>query len=102
MYTVEHIVPKHWLPPELYNLNQNKAPAIRVFNNIKDDYFLCEWYEMRLQLCYKALFNWNLKKKDIDILRMGIRKFEQEEGHPFACDFCICYKIAPEYCIKNR
>ena len=68
---------------------------------MKADLFLCQWYDLRTGLAYKALENWNLKRTERKLIKEGIEKFN-EEITPNPCDFCVCYKIAPEYCLKTR
>lgn len=97
--SIEHIAPKHWLPVELYSLNENKAPAIKVFNFIKSDLFLCQWYDQRIALCYKAIDRWHIKTKDKQLVAQGIDNFRHLHWEN-PCSLCVCY--GTEYCIRQR
>lgn len=101
MHSIEHITPKHWLPPMLYNMRENKAPAIKVFNCMKADLYLCQWYDLRMGIAYKALDKWHLKHREKEVIEQGIQNFRKNVT-PYPCDLCICYKIAPQFCVRNR
>ena len=75
----------------------NIVPAIKIFNFIKGDRFLCEWEENKYDLCYHALLHWNIKQSDKKLLQQALK------GMPLLnpCDYCIC-RIYQGYCIKGR
>lgn len=96
-YSIEHLAPRHFLPRELYTLPANIVPAIKIFNMVKGDKFLCEWVEQKYDLCYHAYKNWNINLGDKRLLRQALN------GMPLInpCKYCIC-RIYKDYCIKGR
>lgn len=96
-FSKEHLAPRHFLPPELYTLPANIVPAIKIFNYVKGDRFLCEWEEYKYDLCYHALLHWNIKQSDKKLLQRALN------GMPLLnpCKYCIC-RIYKDYCIKGR
>lgn len=97
-YSIEHLAPRHFLPKELYTLPTNIVPAIKVFNFIKSDRFLCEWEEQKFDLCYHAYYHWNIKRADRLLLEKALK-----QGLPKInpCEYCIC-TIYRDYCVKRR
>lgn len=101
-YSIDHFVAKYWLPEYLYDLPENKYPAIKIMNNIKGIKMPCEWFDTRYQLCYYALQNWNLKLKDINIILNALDRFATEKDSLNPCQLCILSKKAKEYCYERR
>lgn len=98
--TKEHVVPKSKAPVYIANSPFNIRPAIKIFNNMKGDLFLCQWEDMKVELCYRALVNWHLKKKDKDCIIKALEVFER---HPYTrnpCKFCV-FSISQEYCFAR-
>ena len=50
--TKEHVVPKSRVPAYIATSPFNIQPAIKVFNNMKADMFLCEWEDKKIELCH--------------------------------------------------
>lgn len=101
-YSVDHFVAKFWLPRFLYNLPENKKPAIRIMNNIKGVKFPCEWYDTRYELCYIALQKWNLKSSDKNIIIEALDRFATEKDTLNPCQHCVLSSKAREYCYAQR
>lgn len=100
-YSVEHIVPRFWLPSRYYSLKENKAPAIKVINNIKGIHMPCEWFDMRYELTYHAYNNWKLKRPEKEVVYKALKRFEKsEEINP--CQYCILRKTAQMYCVERE
>lgn len=93
----EHLAPKSKLPYKIASLPYNIVPAIKIFNNIKGDLFLCEWEKVKYDLCFTAL-GWNLKFADRKLVEKALA-----DGMPKInpCKYCICM-FYQEYCVKNR
>lgn len=101
-YSREHIAPRSKLPKYLANHPYNIAPAIKIFNCIKADRFLCEWEDKKFELTYNALKTWNLKQANKDIIIKALDRFATEKESLVPCQHCILSKIATEYCYANR
>lgn len=101
-YSIDHYVPKFWLPVELYSLEQNKVPAIKIINHIKDIKMPCEWEAQKYDLCYNALQKWNLKHKNKDIIIRALDRFATEKETLNPCQQCILSDKAKEYCYERR
>ena len=101
-YSREHIVPQSKVPSYISSNPYNIAPAIKIFNCIKADRFLCEWEDKKFQLTYYALQHWNLKQTNKDIIMKALDRFATEKDSLNPCQHCILSKIATEYCYANR
>lgn len=101
-YSREHIVPQSKVPFYISSNPYNIAPAIKIFNCIKADRFLCEWEDKKFQLTYYALQHWNLKQTNKDIIMKALDRFATEKDSLNPCQHCILSKIATEYCYANR
>lgn len=99
--TKEHVVPKSKVPAFIANSPFNIKPAIKVFNNMKSDMFLCQWEDLKIDLCYKALQNWNLKKADKQCIIMAVNMFEDRIGQRNPCKNCLL-SVAQEYCFARE
>ena len=96
--SLEHYYAQSLLPEHLANNPYNLWWAIRVFNNVKGNLLPCVWMERRYRLCYNAVQNWNLKRSDRILLRIGL-----EDGLPDydPCYYCLGKKLT-EFCCKQR
>ena len=101
-YSREHIAPRSKIPAYLANNPYNIAPAIKIFNCIKADRFLCEWEDKKFELTYNALKTWNLKKANKDVIIEALDRFATEKDSLNPCQHCILSKIATEYCYAER
>ena len=101
-YSREHIVPRSKIPSYIASTPYNIAPAIKIFNYIKSDRFLCEWEDKKFELTYNALKTWNLKQANKDIIIKALDRFAAEKESPVPCQRCILSKIATEYCYAQR
>lgn len=101
-YSREHIVPRSKIPSYIASHPYNIAPAIKIFNCIKADRFLCEWEDKKFELTYNALKSWNLKQANKDIIIKALDRFATEKDSLNPCQHCILSKIATEYCYENR
>lgn len=99
--TKEHVVPKSKVPAFIANSPFNIKPAIKVFNNMKADMFLCQWEDLKIDLCYNALQNWNLKKADKQCIIMAVKMFEDRIGQRNPCTNCLL-SVAQEYCFARE
>lgn len=100
--TREHVAPKSKVPRFIAQQPYNIRPAIKIINNIKGNLFLCQWEDMKLDLCYHALYSYKLRPCDKHILRDAIEKFENEP-RPEACEICICaQKKYQSYCYDKQ
>ena len=97
-YSIDHYVAKYWLPKRLYTLKQNLYPAIKVINTIKGIYMPCEWEDKKLDLCYYAKENWNLKRADRETVKNAISLFEENPNIINPCRHCILSTKSSEYC----
>lgn len=98
--TKEHVVPKSKVPLFIANSTFNIRPAIRVFNNMKSDLFLCEWEDLKLDLCYEALENWNLKKADKQCIIRALELFSDSRNQRNPCQHCLL-SIRQEFCFAR-
>ena len=98
----EHIVPRSKIPSYIASHPYNIAPAIKIFNCIKADRFLCEWEDKKFELTYNALKSWNLKQANKEIIIKALDRFATEKDSLNPCQHCILSKIATEYCYENR
>ena len=101
-YSREHIAPRSKLPPYLANNPYNIAPAIKIFNCIKADRFLCEWEAQKFELTYNALKSWNLKQANKNVIIMALDRFATEKDTLNPCQRCILSSTAKEYCYAER
>ena len=101
-YSREHIAPRSKLPPYIASIPYNIAPAIKIFNCIKADRFLCEWEDKKYELTYNALKSWNLKKASKDVIIEALDRFATEKDSLNPCQRCILSKVATEYCYAQR
>ena len=101
-YSREHIAPRSKIPKHIANNPYNIAPAIKIFNFIKADRFLCEWEDQKSELVYMALKSWDLKKTNKDIIIKALDRFATEKDSLNPCQHCILSKIATEYCYAQR
>ena len=99
--TKEHVVPKSKVPLYIANSPFNIKPAIKVFNNMKADMFLCQWEDLKIDLCYTALQNWNLKRADKQCIIKAIDMFEDGIGQRNPCKYCLL-SISQEYCFARQ
>ena len=102
MYSREHIAPRSKIPLYVASIPYNIAPAIKIFNCIKADKFLCQWEDKKTELCYNALRNWNLKQASKDVIIEALDRFATEKDSLNPCQRCILSKVATEYCYANR
>lgn len=98
----EHIVPRSKIPKYIANNPYNIAPAIKIFNCIKGDRFLCEWEDKKFELTYNALKSWNLKQANKEIIIKALDRFATEKESLVPCQHCILSKVATEYCYAER
>lgn len=101
-YSREHIVPRSKVPAYIASIPYNIAPAIKIFNCIKADRFLCEWEDKKYELTYNALKNWNLKQTNKDVIIKALDRFATEKDTLNPCQHCILSKIATEHCYARR
>lgn len=101
-YSVDHYVPKFWLPSRYYSMKENKVPAIKVINSIKGIHMPCEWFDMRYELTYHAYTNWHLKRQDLRIVESALDVFEEQEVPLNPCKRCILRKTAQQYCLERE
>ena len=101
-FSTDHFVAKFWLPPNLYNIKENKVPAIKIMNFIKNVYMPCEWYDRRYEFCEHALLNWNLNQKRKNIIIKALDRFATEKESLVPCQRCILSSKAMEYCYARR
>lgn len=101
-YSREHIAPRSKIPVYIANLPYNIAPAIKIFNCIKADRFLCEWEAQKFELTYNALKSWNLKKANKDVIIRALDRFATEKDTLNPCQHCILSSTAKEYCYAQR
>lgn len=101
-FSIDHYVAKYWIPKKLYNLKENKFPAIKIINSIKGIYMPCEWEDKKYDLCYFALENWNLKNSDKDIIMKALDRLATEKEPLIPCQHCILSSVAKEYCYGRR
>lgn len=99
--TKEHVVPKSQVPSFIANDPYNIRPAIKVFNNMKADMFLCQWEDKKIDLCYFALQNWHLKKADRQCIIKAINMFEDGFMRRNPCKYCLL-SIFQEYCFARQ
>lgn len=99
--TKEHVVPKSRVPAYIANSVFNIKPAIRIFNNMKADMFLCQWEDMKIGLCYHALENWHLKKADKECIIKALEMFEDRKTQRNPCKFCVL-SVSQEYCFARK
>ena len=98
--TKEHVVPKSKVPYYIANSVFNIKPAIKIFNNMKSDMFLCQWEDQKVALCYKALQNWNLKRADKQSIIKALEMFEDGKNQRNPCKFCLL-SVSQEYCFAR-
>lgn len=101
-YSREHIAPRSKIPSYVASIPYNIAPAIKIFNYIKADRFLCEWEDKKYELTYNALKSWNLKKANKDVIIEALDRFATEKDSLNPCQRCILSKVATEYCYAQR
>lgn len=101
-YSREHIAPRSKIPSYVASIPYNIAPAIKIFNCIKADRFLCEWEDKKYELTYNALKSWNLKKANKDVIIEALDRFATEKESLVPCQRCILSKVATEYCYAQR
>lgn len=101
-YSREHIAPRSKIPYYIACHPYNIAPAIKIFNCIKADRFLCQWEDKKYELTYNALKNWNLKQANKDIIIQALDRFSAEKDAQNPCQRCVLSKIATEYCYAQR
>lgn len=83
----EHLVPKGRVYP-LINGRSNVFPALKIINSIKGDLLPCEFEQLKYELSYKALNNWNIKEFDRNLIRQAILNWDS--GYkPSWCNICI-------------
>lgn len=92
----EHYAPKSRIPPELAQNPYNIRPALKIINNIKGDLFPCEWQDVRLARCYKAIATYHLSHRHHQQILQAISIFESVQPTN-SCQGCIC-ALVPEYC----
>lgn len=93
----EHLVPKHFLPPKIYSLQENIVPAIKIINSIKSDLFPCQWETVKYDRLFYALVNYNLRNDDKSIVRQVLNNGLPERN---PCNYCICTQYK-RFCIKR-
>lgn len=98
----EHIAPRSKLPSYIASIPYNIAPAIKIFNFIKGDRFLCEWEAKKYDLTYHALQKWNLKQANKELIIQALDRFATEKDTLNPCQHCILSKIGMEYCYAQR
>lgn len=101
-YSREHIAPRSKIPSYIASIPYNIVPAIKIFNFIKGDRFLCEWEAQKFELTYNALKSWNLKKASKDVIVKALDRFATEKDLLNPCQRCILSKIATEHCYEQR
>lgn len=101
-YSREHIAPRSKIPSYIASIPYNIVPAIKIFNCIKADRFLCEWEAQKFELTYNALKSWNLKKANKDVIIRALDRFATEKDLLNPCQRCILSKIATEHCYEQR
>ena len=101
-YSIDHFVAKFWLPQHLYNMKQNKVPAIKIMNFIKGTFMPCEWYDRRYELCEHALLHWNLTARRKGVIISALDRFATEKEPFVPCQYCILSSKAQEYCYARR
>lgn len=101
-YSREHIAPRSKIPSYIASIPYNIVPAIKIFNFIKGDRFLCEWEDKKYELTYNALKSWNLKKASKDVIVKALDRFATEKDLLNPCQRCILSKIATEHCYEQR
>ena len=99
--TKEHVVPKSQVPWFIANSTFNIRPAIKIFNNMKADMFLCQWEDLKIDLCYHALENWNLKRGDKQTIIKALGMFEDGKNQRNPCKFCLL-SVSQEYCFARK
>lgn len=98
----EHVVPKSKAPSYVVTQAYNIRPAIKIINNIKADMFLCEWEDNKVRLCLNALYNYNLKSSDRNIIISALNKFSAEKEPSNPCQHCLLSEQAKEYCCDKE
>lgn len=101
-YSREHIAPRSKVPDYVASHPYNIAPAIKIFNYIKSDRFLCQWEDKKYDLCYHAVKHWNLKETNKNIIIKALDRFATEKDSLNPCQRCVLSKIATEYCYARR
>lgn len=101
-YSVEHLVPRFWLPSRYYSIKANKVPAIKVINSIKGIKMPCEWFDMRYELTYHAYENWHIRKADKKTVELALARFEKNKDQINPCEYCILSRIAQNYCLERQ
>lgn len=96
-YSKEHVAPRSRVPQGIAQQPYNIRPAIKIFNFIKGNRFLCEWEEQKYDLIRHAYFNWNIKQQDKKLLRQALNGMPKINP----CEHCICAKHV-QYCINRK
>ncbi len=99
--TKEHVVPKSRVPAYIATSPFNIQPAIKIFNNMKADMFLCEWEDKKIELCYTALEKWNLKRGDRSCIIKALEMFERGKNQRNPCRYCLL-SVCQEYCFAMK
>lgn len=99
--TVEHLAAKSRFPDFIAYNPKFVVPAIKVMNSLKGNLLLCEWEEQKIDLCYKALENWNLKRKERRVIIKALARFATEKPKLTDCQHCLLSE-AKEFCYEQR
>lgn len=85
--TKDHYVPYSLAPLWLRDDPKNIHYAHKIINFIKADNMPCDWVDRRINLAYRALTRWNLKKADAKFVQAAIDQWEAYATDP--CRDCL-------------
>lgn len=95
-YSREHVAPRSRVSEEIAGISFNIRPAIKIFNFIKGNRFLCEWEDQKYDLIYHAYKDWHIKPLDKKILRQALNGMPKINP----CEYCICANYV-QHCVNR-
>lgn len=95
--SIEHFMPRFYLPARIANDPDNLYLAIRILNSLKGALRPCEWIDQRYDICYHAYHKYNLRQANKQIVRQALNGMAIINP----CQYCIARKY-PQYCIDIK